>query len=278
MRLALFISSIFALLAVMHNTTDDSSGDPDLKRQRDVESEPEPCAEAIHSWMLADWQTNEGGSAWHATQGAQLRTNLIDRLLRDDYTQVKNELSLMNPTAFNSLKAVCTSKSRMLAEMRGGAVDEHRDNALEMLLSAQVRLHTTNVYLFPTAALSLLAVRNGLDKTFWSILSSMRLVYGYKFSHELSAELGERIRSESAAGGMSSITFAAADNKGYYIKTNEEHSEEGRRNEFLQTVNWLTSIVPLWHGIGEVSGSFSALAYTVSTDSLWFFYGFFHTC
>ena len=42
----------------------------------------------------------------------------------------------------------------------------------------------------------------------------------------LAIELGERIRSQSAVGGVSSITFAAADNKGYYTKTNEKHSEE----------------------------------------------------
>ena len=94
----------------------------------------------------------------------------------DDYTGLKNELQLMNPTAFNALKAVCTSKPRMLSEMRGGVIDGHRDSAMEMLLCAQVRLRATNVYLFPTAALSLLAVRNGLGKKFWTILSSMRLV------------------------------------------------------------------------------------------------------
>ena len=52
---------------------------------------------------------------------------------------------------------------------------------------------------------------------------------------------------------MSRITFVDADNKGYYIRTNEEHSEEGCRNEFLQTLNWLTSIVPMSHGIGEIT-------------------------
>ena len=46
-----------------------------------------------------------------------------------------------------------------------------------MLLCVQVRLHTTNVYMFPVAALSLLAVQNGLDRASWTILSSMRLVY-----------------------------------------------------------------------------------------------------
>ena len=253
MRASSLFASIVAFLTVMQNSGDDACGARGQKRALDVESEAEPFVNEIHSWMLADWQTNEGGAAWHATQGAQLRANLIERLLRDDYSGLKNELSSMNPEAFNSLKAVCTSKSRMLSEIRGGGIDEHRDSAMELLLSAQVRLHTTNVYLFPTAALSLLAVRNGLDKTFWTILSSMRLVYGYKFSHELAIELGERIRAKSAEGGMSSITLAAADNKGYYIKTNEEHSEEGRRNEFLQTTNWLTSLVPISHGIREIT-------------------------
>ena len=100
-------------------------------------------------------------------------------------------------------------------------------------------------------------MRNGLDKTSWTILGSMRLVCGYKFSHELAIELGERIRAKSAEGGMTSITLAAADNKGYYIKTNEEHSEEGRRNEFLQTTNWPTSLVPSSHGIREITSPWS---------------------
>ena len=63
---------------------------------------------------------------------------------------------------------------------------------------------------------------------------------------------------------MTSITFSAADNKGYYIKTNEEHSVEGRRNEFLQTVNWLTAIVPLSYGIAEITGM------VFSADVDWF--------
>ena len=177
MRLSVLITSTVALLVAMLNNRDDNCGNRDQKRALEVDDVVEPCADAIYSWMLADWQTNEGGSVWHATQGAQLRDNLIERLLRDDHTGLKNELSSTNPTAFNALKAVCTSKSRMLSEMRGGVIDEHCDIAMEMLLYAQVRLHTTtNVYLSPTATLSLLAARNGLGKEFWTILSSARLV------------------------------------------------------------------------------------------------------
>ena len=76
----------------------------------------------------------------------------------------------MNPTAFKALKAVYTSKSRMLSEMRGVVIDEHRDSATHMLLCTHVRVHTTKVSLFPAAALSLLAVRNGPGKAFWTIL------------------------------------------------------------------------------------------------------------
>ena len=184
----------------------------------------------------------------------------------------------MNPTAFNSLKAVCTSKSRMLSEMRGGVIDEHRDSAMEMLLCAQVRLRTTNVYLLPTAALSLFVVWDVLDKTFWTILSSMRAVYAYKFSHGLAIELSKRIRSEYAGRGMMSITFAAADNKEYYIKTSEEHSEEGHRNEFLQTVNWLTSTVPLSHGTAEITGMLSVWTLFVSQSFGRVLVLFFNTC
>ena len=85
----------------------------------------------------------------------------------------------------------------MLSEMRGGVIGEHHDRAMEVLLCAQVRMHTTKVFVFPTAALSLLAAWNGLNKTFWAILSSMRLVYAYRFSHDMALELGECIRAES---------------------------------------------------------------------------------
>ena len=63
---------------------------------------------------------------------------------------------------------------------------------------------------------------------------------------------------------MSSIAFAAADNKGYYIKANEEYSEEGRRNELLYTVNWLTSVVPRSYSIAEITGTLSVCTLFVS--------------
>ena len=131
-----------------------------------------------------------------------------------------------------------------------------------MILCQQPRLHTTKVYLFPTAALSPLAVHNGLDKTLWTMLTSMRIIYGYDFSHGLSLELGARICHESASDGMTSIMIAAADNEAYYIKTNEEHSTEWPLSELLQTVNWLTAKVPLSHGISEITGRLSASTVT----------------
>ena len=229
MHLCWRTTSAIALLAAMHNNSGGDSDDSGQKRALEVVDDAvEPSADAIYSWMLAVWQTNDIGPAWHATQGADLRTNLIERLLRGDYTRLKNELSSMNLTAFNALIAVCTSKTRMFSEMRGGTISEHRNSTMEMLLCAQVRLHTTtstSVYLSPAVALSMLAVRNGPDKTFSTILSSMRLVYRYSFSHDLAIELSERTRVESVVQRISSIAFAAADNKGYYIKTNEKHGE-----------------------------------------------------
>ena len=71
------IASTIALLAVMHNNSDHVSGARGHKRALDNEDEVEPCAGAIYSWVLADWKTNKGGVAWHATHGAQLRENLI---------------------------------------------------------------------------------------------------------------------------------------------------------------------------------------------------------
>ena len=75
MRVSWLIAPTIALLTVMHNSSYHASGARGHKRALNVESEAESCADAIHLWMLADWQTNEGGAAWHATQGAHLREN-----------------------------------------------------------------------------------------------------------------------------------------------------------------------------------------------------------
>ena len=131
MRLYVLITSTVALLAAMLNNRGGNCGDRGQKRALEVDDVVEPCVNAIYSWVLADWQTNEGGAAWHATQGAQPCDNLIERLLRGDYTGLKNELPSINPTAFSAPKAVCTSKSRMLFEMRGGVIGEHCGGAMD---------------------------------------------------------------------------------------------------------------------------------------------------
>ena len=77
---------------------------------------------------------------------------------------------------------------------------------------------------------------------------------------------------------MSSITLAAADNRGYYIKKNNEHSEEGRRHEFPPTVHWLTSIVPMSHCTGEITGRLSAYTLFVSQSFCRVLLLFFSTC
>ena len=105
MRLSVLITPTIALLTAMLNNSDGYSGDRGQKRTLEVEDAVEPCADAIYSWILADWQTNEGGSAWHATQGAHLRDNLTERLLRGDYTGLKNELSFNESDCFQSVES-----------------------------------------------------------------------------------------------------------------------------------------------------------------------------
>ena len=66
MRLYVPITSTAALLAAMLNNSGDYCGDRGQKRALKVDDVVKPCADAIYSWVLADWQTNEGGSVWHA--------------------------------------------------------------------------------------------------------------------------------------------------------------------------------------------------------------------
>ena len=63
MRAFSLLASTVALLTIMQNSGDDACGARGEKRALDIESEAEPFVDEIHSWMLADWQTNEGGAA-----------------------------------------------------------------------------------------------------------------------------------------------------------------------------------------------------------------------
>jgi hypothetical protein len=210
----------------------------------------------VRDWELGDWQLKADGPARHRARGGEIRAALIEKLLGDDYSSEVMEFRGMNPGIFSMIKRFCTSSSRLRAE-RSEECDEDSSHgfSVSVLMVMMQRLHTHHTIHFLTACLSLLAVRNNLDKMFWGVLSSLGLLFSYTYSQQLAKDFGEHVREMPRAAGMSSIIVAAADNKAYSIRTAVEHADPHRQTEFLQTTNWLTSAIPNDHGIMEIASS-----------------------
>jgi hypothetical protein len=213
----------------------------------------------VRHWELAEWQFSNEGDARQRARGGNIKENLIAKLLGDDYSRDVVELGTMNPAIFSLVKRLCTSGSRHRAERSAdGNENSSHGFGISMLMCMMQRLHTHHTIHFLTACLSLLAVRNNLDKMFWGVLSSLGLLFSYTFSQELAQDFGERVRERPRTDGMTSIIVAAADNKAYSIRTSVEHADPIRQTEFLQTTNWLTSVINKELGIREINSSSNA--------------------
>jgi hypothetical protein len=210
---------------------------------------------AVRDWELGDWQLRADGAMRHRARGDEIRDALIEKLLGNDYSREMEEFRRMNPAIFSMIKRFCTSGSRLRAERSEDGDDSSHGFSVSVLMVMMQRLHTHHTIHFHTACLSLLAVRNNLDRTFWEVLSSLGLLFSYKYSQQLAEDFGEHVREMPRSEGMSSIIIAAADNKAYSIRTEVEHADPLRQTEFLQTTNWLTSVIPKEHGIMEVTSS-----------------------
>jgi hypothetical protein len=210
----------------------------------------------VRDWELPDWQLKDGGPARHRARGVEIRDALLEKLLGDDYSREVMELRRMNPAIFSTIKRFCTSRSRLRAERsEEGDEDSSHGFSVSVLMVMMQRLHTRHTIHFLTACLSLLAVRNNLDKMFWGVLSSLGLLFSYTYSQQLAEDFGEHVRAMRGTAGMSSIIVAAADNKAYSIRTAVQHADPHRQTEFLQTTNWLTAAIPNDLGIMEIRSS-----------------------
>jgi hypothetical protein len=213
----------------------------------------------VRDWELADWQLRNEGGARQRARGGEIRGELITKLLGDDYSRDLEELGKMNPAIFSLVRRLCTSRSRHRAERSAdGNENSSHGFGVSMLMCMMQRLHTHHTLHFLTACVSLLAVRNNLDRMFWGILSSLGLLFSYSFSQELAQDFGERVRGRPRPDGMTSLIIAAADNKAYSIRTSVEHADPHRQTEFLQTTNWLTAVISKQLGIAEINSSSNA--------------------
>ena len=208
------------------------------------------------NWELSDWQLRADGDARNLARGAEIKEELLQKLLREEYGCELQEMQLMNPQIHQQIKRLCTSNSRDRSDRTSNAVPCSAHNfGVSALMVMMHRMHTHHSIHFITACMSLIAVRNNLDKIFWGLLSALGLLFSYSFSQDLALELGERVGEKHRDGDhMKSIVIAAVDNKGYMMR-HPEHTENARQSQFTQTANWLIALIASMLNILEIYDS-----------------------
>lgn len=205
---------------------------------------------SLKEWALSDWQMLPKDSVRPhlRLQGTETTENLLQVLSSESYAGLITEMSTLNPGVVKLLKKLGTSGSHF--RQVGYSLEDGRDLEFEAITCMLARLHSVKMKTFFTGVMSLLAVKCSLGKVMWEMLNKMRLVYSFNYSQRLAVDLG-KIMQEPRRLSMQTIAIATADNKSYYLRTNEEHADPNRKNEFLHTANWLKILIPRQLGLEE---------------------------
>jgi hypothetical protein len=105
------------------------------------------------------------------------------------------------------------------------------------LMQRMKSIHTTPTM---TVMLSCCAYFWHVPRKFWAMLTSVKILMGYKWTHQF---LLQAARSElpKAFNASPTVCFGCYDNCGYYIHHATERSDGG--NQYYDTVNWYTQDV-----------------------------------
>ena len=215
----------------------------------------------------APWQYDATAQPHLRLQGGKVRADLLKRLLsQEHYKTSGDEMVRNNDKVVNLLKEMTLSQSRAKAMRDEGLsldLDTSRNPFFELVVSMLGRLHSPKLCSFFCICLSLMALKSSVNKLFWSLLVSLRVIYEYNFTHVLATELGEMAR-EPQQPVMKSMTIAIGDNKAFYKRSNACHVEPPndasgrdsltRRNFLIETVQLIYAPVPVRFGLREIEG------------------------
>jgi hypothetical protein len=259
------------------NTDDDGAAEPKRGRppKRKNATDRGGCEAGVssstdakkekHSVSCASWQYDANAQPHLRLQTKAVRDDLLKRLMsQDHYATCGDEMVRNNGDVVKVLKEMTLSQSRAKAMRDEGLsldLDTSRHPFFELVVSMLGRLHSPKLCCFFCICLSLMALKCSVNKQFWSLLVTLRILYEYNFTHELATELGEMAREPQQAV-MKSMCVAIGDNKAFYKRANACHVEppedasgrdsQTRRHFLIETVQLIYAPVSRHLGLCEI--------------------------
>jgi hypothetical protein len=181
-----------------------------------------------------------------------VREELKARLLSDDYSIHLKQTGEVNKIMTQAIMEVVGERDMENAIELDTEVEEatavipKRRLAVELLLSVTTRLRNQNILNFFIAVLSVIALSCNLCVRFWSLLSSMKVLFSRVWTINLVREIGSEITSRKRTDSSKNIGLYVTDNKAYFKKLTYMHTvaidgvTDGApkaNGEFLHSVN-----------------------------------------
>ena len=107
-----------------------------------------------------------------------------------------------------------------------------------LLIAVIFRIFSSSIYIFPIAAISLLALQAGITNSFWEVLVKLRVIYDKRLTVKIAQALGQRKRDNYPPGSSTKIIQVVGDNCAYTIRSEHEHADEDRTRCYYETINW----------------------------------------
>ena len=118
--------------------------------------------------------------------------------------------------------------------------------AIEMLVSTLIRNRNSEIRVYFSAVLSILALQTGMHRQLWQVFTSMGVLYSKPWTKKLARDLGKEIEERVVDGMSMEVLLVVVDNKSYFkrlVYTHQETDQQEGNGRFLHTVNVLRSPV-----------------------------------
>ena len=125
--------------------------------------------------------------------------------------------------------------------------------AVELILGTLQRLNNRSIYNLFIVYMTMLALAHHIPQVYWSILTSLGVLFSKRWATDLAKELGDEVYETDPPGASTNVAMVVFDNKCYMMKQtfvhaqyNDEGHDQPRTNgEMLYTNNVLWSPIML---------------------------------
>ena len=229
---------------------------------------------SVPKLYLNAWQINKTANRKHPYANDETRRGLIHRLLL--YPLPKEELlaaGFLNSDISEAIQVFIGTNvfdleaetTELSAAMDSDASDSDEEQlfeegilpvdpiapkrlAIELLVSTLIRNRNSDIKVYFSAVLSILALQTGMHRQLWQVFTSMGVLYSKPWTKKIARELGKEIEERVVDGMSLEVLIVVVDNKSYFkrlVYTHQETDQQEANGRFLHTVNVLRS--PVMH-------------------------------